>query len=165
VLPPPAARDRDQVLPPSSARDRDRALPPSFARERGRPQPPLPLALVPMPSRRKVVRERGADTTAHLARTAARALREVGVPVRVVPALCHARAVEDQAGLSREQRQANLAGALRVRRAGVVAAATTILVDDISTSGASLAEAARALRAAGVPVLGAATIAAVRVRS
>jgi predicted amidophosphoribosyltransferase len=124
-----------------------------------------PVALVPMPSRRKVVRERGEDTTARLARTAARALREVGVPVRAVPALCHARAVEDQAGLTREQRQANLSGALRTRRAAVaVAASQVVLVDDISTSGASLAEAARALREAGIPVLGAATIAAARIR-
>ncbi|ACU76415.1 conserved hypothetical protein [Catenulispora acidiphila DSM 44928] len=127
-----------------------------------------PVALVPMPSRREVVRERGADTTARLARTAARALREVGAPVRAVPALCHARAVRDQAGLSREERQANLSGALRARRAAAaagVAASRVVLVDDISTSGASLAEAARALRTAGVPVLGAATIAAARVRS
>jgi ComF family protein len=125
-----------------------------------------PVVLVPMPSRRKAVRDRGQDTTACLARTAARALREVGVPVRAVPALCHARAVEDQAGLSREQRQANLSGALRARRtpADAVAGSRVVLVDDISTSGASLAEAARALRAAGVPVLGAATIAAARVR-
>lgn len=124
-----------------------------------------PVALVPMPSRRKVVRDRGEDTTARLARIAARALREVGVPVRAVPALCHARAVEDQAGLTREQRQANLSGALRARRAAAaVAASQVVLVDDISTSGASLAEAARALREAGVPVLGAATIAAARVR-
>lgn len=130
-----------------------------------RPSPPPSLVLVPMPSRPKVVRERGVDTTARLAKTAARALREVGVPVRAVPALCHARAVEDQAGLSRDQRQANLSGALRARRAGAVASSGVVLVDDISTSGASLAEAARALRAAGVPVLGAATIAAARVRS
>ena len=124
-----------------------------------------PVALVPMPSRRKVVRDRGEDTTARLARTAARALREVGLPVRAVPALCHARAVEDQAGLTREQRQANLSGALRARRAAAaVTAFRVVLVDDISTSGASLAEAARALREAGVPVLGAATIAAARVR-
>jgi len=124
-----------------------------------------PVALVPMPSRRKVVRDRGEDTTARLARTAARALREVGVPVRAVPALCHARAVEDQAGLTREQRQANLSGALRTRRAvAAVAESRVVLVDDISTSGASLAEAARALREVGVPVLGAATIAAARVR-
>ena len=123
------------------------------------------VALVPMPSRRKAVRDRGQDTTARLARTAARALREVGLPVRAVPALRHARAVEDQAGLSREQRQANLAGALRARRPAAVAASGVVLVDDISTSGASLAEASRALRAAGVPVLGAATIAAARVRS
>ncbi|MEZ0113333.1 putative amidophosphoribosyltransferase [Catenulispora sp. EB89] len=123
------------------------------------------VALVPMPSRRKAVRDRGQDTTARLARTAARALREVGVPVRAVPALTHARAVEDQAGLSRERRQANLAGALRARRAGAVTGSSVVLVDDISTSGASLAEASRALREAGVPVLGAATIAAARVRS
>jgi ComF family protein len=123
-----------------------------------------PVALVPMPSRRKAVRDRGEDTTARLARTAARALREVGVPVRAVPALGHVRAVEDQAGLSREHRQANLAGALRTRRGPAVAGSAVVLVDDISTSGASLAEAARALRAAGVPVLGAATIAAARVR-
>jgi predicted amidophosphoribosyltransferase len=123
-----------------------------------------PVVLVPMPSRRKVVRDRGEDTTARLARTAARALREVGLPVRAVPALCHARAVEDQAGLTREQRQANLSGALRARRTAAVTASRVVLVDDIFTSGASLAEAARALREAGVPVLGAATIAAARVR-
>ena len=123
-----------------------------------------PVALVPMPSRREVVRDRGEDTTARLARTAARALREVGLPVRAVPVLCHARAVEDQAGLTREQRQANLSGALRARRTAAVTASQVVLVDDISTSGASLAEAARALREAGVPVLGAATIAAARIR-
>ncbi|MEY9934774.1 ComF family protein [Catenulispora sp. GP43] len=123
-----------------------------------------PVALIPMPSRRKAVRDRGQDTTARLAGTAARALREVGVPARAVSALRHARAVEDQAGLSRQERAANLSGALRARRAAALAGAAVVLVDDISTSGASLAEAARALRAAGVPVIGAATIAAARVR-
>ena len=122
------------------------------------------LALVPMPSRRNAVRERGEDTMMGLARAAARALRDVGLPIRTVSALCHARAVLDQAGLSPDQRQTNLAGALRVRRAVDVPPADVVLVDDITTSGASLAEAARALRAAGAPVLGAATIAAARVR-
>lgn len=139
-----------------------RAVAPSLEALGGRVH--APVALVPMPSRRKAVRDRGEDTTARLARTAARALREVGVPVRAVPALGHVRAVEDQAGLSREHREANLAGALRVRRTDAVLASGVVLVDDISTSGASLAEAARALRTTGVPVLGAATIAAARVR-
>lgn len=126
------------------------------------PSPVAPLTLVPMPSRRKAVRDRGEDTTARLARATAHTLREAGVPARAVPALRHVRAVADQAELTREQRQANLAGALRVRRA--VPAGPVVVVDDITTSGASLAEAARALRAAGVPVLGAATVAAARVR-
>lgn len=126
------------------------------------PLPAGPLTLVPMPSSRRAVRERGVDTTARLARAAARTLREAGFPVRSVSALGHARAVADQADLTREQRQANLSGALRLRRP--VAAPAVVVVDDITTSGASLAEAARALRAGGVPVLGAATVAAARVR-
>ncbi|GAA2063529.1 hypothetical protein GCM10009839_88520 [Catenulispora yoronensis] len=125
-----------------------------------------PLTLVPMPSRRRAVRDRGEDTTARMARSAARALREAGVPARTIPALCHARAVADQAGLTRDQRRANLSGALRARRSAAGAGpSAVVLVDDIATSGASLAEAARALRAAGVPVLGAATVAAARVQA
>ena len=71
----------------------------------------------------------------------------------------------DQAELTYEHRRANLHGALRARRISALAAREVVLVDDISTSGASLAEAARALRDAGVPVLGAATVAAARIRA
>jgi predicted amidophosphoribosyltransferase len=56
-----------------------------------------------------------------------------------------------------------MAGAFRVRRA--ISTGAVVLVDDLVTTGSSLTEAARVLRAARIPVLGAATVAAtVRVR-
>jgi predicted amidophosphoribosyltransferase len=55
-------------------------------------------------------------------------------------------------------RQQNLAGAFRLR--GPIKAGTVVIVDDLVTTGSSLTEAARVLRAAGMPVLGAATVAA-----
>lgn len=115
------------------------------------------VTLVPMPSRPAAVRSRGVDTTRLLARVAASALRGCGLPTRVVPALAHARAVRDQAGLSAEQRRANLAGALRTCRPVTGAA---VVVDDLVTTGSSLAEAGRALRAAGTAVIAGAVVCA-----
>ena len=61
--------------------------------------------------------------------------------------------MRDSAGLGALERQANLAGRFRVRlpRAGLPAGSRLILVDDVVTSGATLTEAARALRAGGAP--------------
>ena len=131
------------------------------------PSWPTSLFLIPMPSARPSVRERGDDTMARLARTAAKLLRtETGLATRALPALRHTRTVADQAGLDHADRAVNLAHAMRVRgRAAAAigaAAAPIVLVDDIVTSGATLAEAARTLSATGFPVLGAATVAAAR---
>lgn len=115
------------------------------------------VLLVPVPSRPAVVRQRGFDATMALARRAARLLR----PVRAVRArrvLRPARRVEDQTGLDAAQRWQNLTGSFLVR--GSASEAPAVVVDDVVTTGASLCEAARALRAAGVEVLGAATVAA-----
>jgi predicted amidophosphoribosyltransferase len=115
-----------------------------------------PVVLVPIPSAPRAVRKRGFDASTAMARTAARRLRG-DHPTRVVRALAQRPGVQDQAGLGARARQQNLAGAFRVRwrlRDPVV------LVDDLVTTGSSLAEAARTLRAAGVVVLGAATVAA-----
>ncbi|MBM6774979.1 ComF family protein [Olsenella profusa] len=57
------------------------------------------------------------------------------------------RAARDQRELGRSERAANLAGTVRV--AGDVSGARLLLVDDVATTGASLAEATRALRARG----------------
>jgi ComF family protein len=120
------------------------------------------IVLVPIPSAASTVRRRGFDATASMARLAARRLRS-RYPVTVRSALTQARRVADQAGLGATARQENLAGAFQLRMP--ISAAAAVLVDDLVTTGSSLTEAARALRAAGIIVLGAATVAAtVRVR-
>ena len=110
-----------------------------------------PVVLVPMPSRATVVRERGLDTTALLARRAASLLDAVGLPARSARVLAHTRRVTDQSGLTIGERRRNLRGALRARRQ---VPGTVIIIDDLVTTGASLAEAVRALQAEGMRVAG-----------
>jgi predicted amidophosphoribosyltransferase len=81
------------------------------------------------------------------------------------------RRVADQTGLSSTQRAANLSGAFGVAGGGIGPlraargrSAVAVLVDDIVTTGATLAEAARALREVGVDVPLAITVAATRRR-
>lgn len=107
---------------------------------------------MPVPSARRQVRARGHDPARRIARAAAGRLRWAGVPARVAPVLRLRRAVADQAGLGARQRRENLAGALAVCRDGarLTAGARLVLVDDLITTGATLAEAARAVRAAGL---------------
>ncbi|MFE6504862.1 ComF family protein [Kitasatospora sp. NPDC057738] len=124
-----------------------------------------PLLLVPMPSARSAVRARGHDPTLRLAGAAARSLRRTGLDVRAAPLLRHTRPVADQAGLNAAERRRNLRGALTVlprARTGPagLAGRHPVLVDDLVTTGASLAEAARALADAGLPARAGATVAA-----
>lgn len=121
---------------------------------------PGPVVLVPIPSPRGRVAERGLDFTGSLARVAARELSTSGVPARVGAGLELRRRPADQAGLNRAARQRNLTGAFEV--SGRLAAGRVVVVDDIVTTGATLIEAVRTLRAAGREPLGAATVAATR---
>jgi predicted amidophosphoribosyltransferase len=75
--------------------------------------------------------------------------------------------VEDQSGLGTVERRGNLAGALSVIPLwhNVIRGRRCLLVDDVVTTGATFAEATRALRAAGAgSVVGASMAATQRTR-
>jgi predicted amidophosphoribosyltransferase len=131
------------------------------AGERGRP-----VVVVPVPSSPAAIRARGDDVTLLLARRAASLLRRRGARVGVTPVLRHVRRVADSSGLSSAARAANLAGAFATRRvpAALGPGTAVVIADDLVTTGATLAEAARALQAAGMPVRAAAVVAATRRR-
>lgn len=119
-----------------------------------------PVVLVPIPSPRPRVAERGLDFTGSLARLAARELGGAGLPARVGAGLRLHRRPADQAGLGQQERQRNLIGAFEATpRLG---AGHLVVIDDIVTTGATLGEAVRALREAGRAPIGAATVAATR---
>nr|WP_221204170.1 ComF family protein [Modestobacter versicolor] len=116
----------------------------------GAPPGAGPVLLVPVPSSAAAVRRRGRDHVRELAEAAAAELRAAGVPARTAQLLGRApgRRVRDSAGLDAAQRRANLAGRFRALppRAGLPPGCRLVLVDDVVTSGATLTEAARALR-------------------
>lgn len=113
---------------------------------------PPGTVLVPVPSSVAAVRQRGHDHARRLARAAA---RQCGLASR--PLLHPVRAVADSAGLGAAERAANLRGALAARRP--LAGLPVVVVDDVVTTGATLREAVRALRAAGAVVHGVAVVA------
>jgi ComF family protein len=109
-------------------------------------------AVVPVPLHRSRERERGYNQAAIIAKAVARRLDVPSPPDR----LRRIRATPPQAGLNAEQRRQNLLGAFEAR-APVPAA--VLLVDDVTTTGATFEVAARALREAGVSLVFAIAIA------
>lgn len=116
------------------------------------------VGIIPAPSARRTIRDRGHDPLLRMSRRAVVELRRAGLVVELRPVLRVARQVADQAGLSSQQRALNLQDAFAVRRR--LPAGPVIVVDDVITTGATLVEATRALRQAGVEVIGAAVVAA-----
>jgi len=103
--------------------------------------------VVPVPSSRAALRRRGYAVVDLLVRRAGARPHRLLVP---------ARAARDQRGLGRDGRERNVAGTLRARPARGL---RVVIVDDVVTTGATLREAARVLRAAGADVVGAAALA------
>jgi predicted amidophosphoribosyltransferase len=130
-----------------------------------------PVLLVPVPSRPSSTRRRGYEPTAALTRAAAARLTSYGLEAACLPLLRTRRGLADQAGLDAAARAANLAGALRTHpsalarlarrtEAGLVRPAHVVVCDDVLTTGATAAEAQRALRAVGLRPLAVAAVAA-----
>ncbi len=119
-----------------------------------------PVLLVPVPTSRTALRRRGDHPLDLLARRVAADYH----PAELVlaRALRLRRRVADQAGLTASERRVNLAGAFVVprRTAADVSGACCVLVDDVVTTGATLVEAATALRESGAVAVVAATVAA-----
>lgn len=101
-----------------------------------------PELVIPIPLHPRRLRERGFNPAALLAKCAARAIRAHCDPVL----LARLRDTPSQTGLSRSARRLNVTDAFAARR---TPPARVWLVDDVVTTGSTLAAAARALRRAG----------------
>src|SRR5262245_4916506 len=101
-----------------------------------------PACVVPVPLHPRRLRARGFSPASLLARALAREVRAPFAPARLV----RVRDTRSQTELSRAERRRNVAGAFAAR---APAAGRLWLVDDVVTTGSTLAEAARALRRAG----------------
>jgi ComF family protein len=104
--------------------------------------PAAPDVVVPVPLHPRRLRERGFSPAALLARAAAREARRPFAPVL----LERVRDTPSQTSLSRTERRRNVSRAFAARGP---APPRVWLVDDVATTGSTLAEAARALRRAG----------------
>ena len=102
--------------------------------------------LVPAPTRARAARLRGGDPVAAVCRASGHT---------VVDALRHRPDVGDQVGLGVEKRRENLAGAVQIQR---LPGAPVLLIDDVATTGATLAASSEVLFAAGCTVVGAIVI-------
>ncbi|MDO1530366.1 ComF family protein [Fulvimonas sp. R45] len=113
--------------------------------QREPPVLPLPQLILPVPLHHARLRRRGYNQALELARPLA---RHCGVPLRH-DVLQRLRATDAQTELDAAARRRNVRGAFAVR-AGLALPAHVAVLDDVMTTGATLAECARALKRAGV---------------
>ena len=114
----------------------------ALMRERGREILAAADCAIPVPLHRARRRQRGFNQASDLARC-------LGVPVR--HALCRVRATPAQTGLPAAQRHRNVRDAFAIARAArSLAGCSVVVVDDVSTTGATLEACARVLKQVGV---------------
>ena len=121
-----------------------------------------PFAVVPIPPHRDAVRRRGIDTLGAIAHRAAGELRAAGWCAHVVPALCRRADGGRHVGRSAQARRAAVQETMAVDARVMSRLAPgegLIVVDDVVTTGATVWEAVRTLRASGLAVEGIAAVA------
>lgn len=106
---------------------------------------PDDVVIVPVPSHRWRLWQRGFNQAAEIARQLA---RQSGRPL-AVDALDRIKPTPTTKGLGRRARQKNAQGAFRVARPGEIKNRTVVLVDDVMTTGATVSACAAQLLKAG----------------
>ncbi len=101
-------------------------------------------SLVPIPLHRAKIRERGYNQSEILAR---RIEENTGLPSN--PCLLRKKNTKSQTELSTEERFKNIADAFAFRRGFDISGKNVILIDDVTTSGATLSAAAKVLKENG----------------
>jgi ComF family protein len=112
-------------------------------------------AVIPVPLHRKKLKTRGFNQAEVLAGRIARARKVELLGRRLVKV----RNTPAQTTLEGKERDQNVRGAYRVRRAGDVKGKTVLLVDDVFTTGSTIRECSRTLKQAGVVEVRAVTLA------
>lgn len=126
-----------------------------LARRAARSARVLADVVIPVPLHPARLAERGYNQAALLG---AEVAEELGVPLSA-RALSRTRHTPQQARLDRASRLGNVAGAFRVRTPVQVRGRRVLLIDDVSTTGATLAACAAALREAGAATVTALVVA------
>lgn len=119
--------------------------------------PPESVVLVPVPTTWRSRRERGRHLVLDLCREMSRLLESHDINVHVKPVVRLRQQTRDQSSLTARQRAANVRGAMKALQRP---AHPVIIVDDIVTTGSTMAEMQRALREGGADIAGCVSIAA-----
>lgn len=110
------------------------------------------ILLVPVPLHKSRARERGWNQIDIVLKALPAEFRDGTLATYVPQALARTRATKPQTRLPRSERLSNVAGAFALTDETIIRNAHIFLIDDVATTGATLANAATPLRRAGANV-------------
>lgn len=110
------------------------------------------ILIVPVPLHKNRARERGYNQIALVARALPAEFRDGTLATYAPDILVRSRETKPQTRLPRSERLSNVAGAFTLAKQTDMKKASVFLLDDVTTTGATLANAATPLRKAGAEV-------------